>query len=55
MKIAAARTIASFAATGELVPSILNREVHVTVAQAVERAAFEAGMARARSADVPET
>ena len=54
MKIAAARTIASFAASGELVPSILNLDMHKAVAQAVERAAFEAGVARARSADVPE-
>jgi malate dehydrogenase (oxaloacetate-decarboxylating) len=54
MKIAAARTISTFAATGELVPSILNHEMHKAVAQAVERAAFEAGMARARSADVVE-
>ncbi len=53
MKIAAARTIASFAATGELVPSMLNLDMHKAVAQAVERAAFEAGMARARP-DVPE-
>ena len=54
MKIAAARTIASFSATGELVPSMLNLDMHKAVAQAVERAAFEAGVARARSADVPE-
>ena len=54
MKIAAARTIASFAVTGQLVPSLLNLEVHKAVAQAVERAAFEAGVARPRSADVPE-
>ena len=54
MKIAAARTIASCAATGELVPSMLNRDMHKAVAQAVERAALEAGVARARSADVPE-
>jgi len=54
MKIAAARTIASFAATGELVPSMLNLEMHKAVAQAVERAALEAGVARARNADVPE-
>jgi len=54
MKIAAARTIASSAATGELVPSMLNRDMHKAVAQAVERAALEAGVARARSADVPE-
>jgi malate dehydrogenase (oxaloacetate-decarboxylating) len=54
MKIAAARTIASFAASGELVPSILNLDMHKAVAQAVERAAFEAGVARARTADLPE-
>jgi malate dehydrogenase (oxaloacetate-decarboxylating) len=54
MKIAAARTIASFAASGELVPSILNLDMHKAVAQAVERAAFEAGVARARTTDVPE-
>jgi malate dehydrogenase (oxaloacetate-decarboxylating) len=54
MKIAAARSIASFAATGELVPSMLNLDMHKAVAQAVERAAFEAGVARARSADLPE-
>ena len=54
MKIAAARTIASFAATGELVPSMLNLDMHKAVAQAVERAAFEAGVARARTADLPE-
>jgi len=54
MKIAAARSIASFVPTGELVPSILNLEMHKAVAQAVERAAFEAGTARARSADLPE-
>jgi len=28
--------------------------MHKAVAQAVERAAFEAGVARARSADLPE-
>jgi malate dehydrogenase (oxaloacetate-decarboxylating) len=54
MKIAAARTIASFAATGELVPSMLNLDMHKAVAQAVERAAFEAGVAHARNPDLPE-
>jgi len=54
MKIAAARTIASFAASGELVPSILDPNVHKAVAQAVERAAFEAGVAQPRVDDVPE-
>jgi malate dehydrogenase (oxaloacetate-decarboxylating) len=54
MKIAAARAIAAFAVTGELVPSILNLDVHQAVAAAVERAAFEAGVARPRAEDVPE-
>jgi malate dehydrogenase (oxaloacetate-decarboxylating) len=53
MKIAAARTIASFASAGELVPSMLNMEMHKAVAEAVERAAFEAGVARARTEDLP--
>jgi malate dehydrogenase (oxaloacetate-decarboxylating) len=55
MKIAAARTIASFATTGELVPSILNQDMHKAVAQAVERAAFESGMARACNPDLAES
>jgi len=48
MKIAAARAISSFAQSGELVPSILNMEMHRAVALAVERAAFESGVARMR-------
>jgi malate dehydrogenase (oxaloacetate-decarboxylating) len=48
MKIAAARAISSFAQAGELVPSILNMEMHRAVAEAVERAAFESGVARMR-------
>ncbi len=55
MKIAAAKAISSFAETGELVPSILNREMHAKVAEAVERAAFESGVARTRGEDLEET
>jgi malate dehydrogenase (oxaloacetate-decarboxylating) len=54
MKIAAARTIASFASPGELVPSLLNLEMHAKVAEAVERAAFESGVARARGDEFEE-
>jgi malate dehydrogenase (oxaloacetate-decarboxylating) len=54
MKIAAARTISAFAEAGELVPSILNLEMHRKVAEAVERAAFESGVARARSEEIEE-
>ena len=55
MKIAAARTISAFAEAGELVPSILNLEMHKKVAEAVERAAFESGVARARGEDIEES
>jgi malate dehydrogenase (oxaloacetate-decarboxylating) len=55
MKIAAAKAISSFAETGELVPSILNMEVHAKVAEAVERAAFESGVARTRAEEIEET
>ena len=48
MKIAAAKTISTFASEGELVPSLLNMEMHRAVAEAVERAAFESGVARTR-------
>jgi len=44
MKIAAAKAIAICAEEGELVPSILNDEVHQKVAEAVERAALESGV-----------
>ena len=45
MKIAAAQTIASFADSDrqDLVPPLLNLEVHKAVTAAVERAAFESG------------
>jgi malate dehydrogenase (oxaloacetate-decarboxylating) len=55
MKIAAAKAISSFADTGELVPSILNLEMHAKVAEAVERAAFESGVARTRAEEIEGT
>jgi malate dehydrogenase (oxaloacetate-decarboxylating) len=45
MKIAAAKTIAQFAPRGELVPPLLDLEVHQAVAEAVERAARSSGAA----------
>ena len=45
MKIAAAEAIAVFAAEGELVPSVLNPDVHLAVAEAVEHAAYASGAA----------
>ena len=54
MKIAAAKTISSFALAGELVPSLLNLEMHKAVATAVERAAFESGVGRPREEDSAE-
>ena len=39
MKLAAARAIASYAAPGELVPSLLDADVHQAVAEAVADAA----------------
>lgn len=55
MKIAAARVISAAAEGGELVPSLLDRELHARVAEAVERAAFESGVARSRSEEIEET
>jgi malate dehydrogenase (oxaloacetate-decarboxylating) len=46
MKIAAAETIASRAPDGELVPALLDLEVHRAVAAAVEHAAHRSGLAR---------
>ena len=43
MKIAAAEAIAEFAPAGELVPNLLDPDVHHAVAEAVERAARESG------------
>ncbi len=55
MKIAGAKVISKFAHEGELVPSILDMEMHRAVAEAVERAAFESGVARTREDEVEET
>jgi malate dehydrogenase (oxaloacetate-decarboxylating) len=55
MKIAAAKAISKFAHEGELVPSILDMEMHRAVAVAVERAAFESGVARTSEEEVEET
>ncbi|QVW34157.1 NAD-dependent malic enzyme [Geobacter sulfurreducens] len=48
MLIAAAKAIASHAEEGELVPGILNRNVHLAVAEAVARAAAETGVIKPR-------
>lgn len=48
MLIAAAKTIASHAEEGELVPGILNMKVHQAVAEAVERGALESGVSKPR-------
>ncbi len=50
MKIAAAKTIAEHAAQGDLVPNILDRAVHESVAAAVKEAALETGVVRFRRA-----
>jgi malate dehydrogenase (oxaloacetate-decarboxylating) len=55
MKIAAAKTISACATAGELLPSILDREMHAKVAEAVERTAFETGVARPRTEEIEET
>lgn len=48
MRIAAAQTIAAKAPEGELVPGLLDIEVHRAVAEAVEEAAHRSGLARAQ-------
>jgi len=55
MKIAAAKAIGAAASDGELVPSILDLEMHAKVAEAVERAAYESGVARPRTEETEET
>jgi malate dehydrogenase (oxaloacetate-decarboxylating) len=55
MKIAAAKAIGSFASEGELVPSILDMEMHRAVAEAVKRAAFESGVTRTTGEELEET
>jgi malate dehydrogenase (oxaloacetate-decarboxylating) len=46
MKIAAAEVIAGFASEGDLVPNILDREVHSAVARAVREAALKSGVVK---------
>jgi malate dehydrogenase (oxaloacetate-decarboxylating) len=46
MKLAAAETLASLAADEDLVPAVLNPDVHEQVANAVRDAAVESGVAR---------
>lgn len=46
MKLAAAWAIAALAADGELVPDVLEQEVHVAVTEAVRAAAVDEGIAR---------
>jgi len=46
MKIAAAEVIARFASDGDLVPNILDREVHEAVAKAVREAALKSGVVK---------
>jgi malate dehydrogenase (oxaloacetate-decarboxylating) len=46
MKIAAAEVIARFASEGDLVPNILDREVHSAVARAVREAALKSGVVK---------
>jgi malate dehydrogenase (oxaloacetate-decarboxylating) len=48
MKIAAAEVIARYAEPGELVPQLLDPDVHMAVADAVEQVARESGAAPAR-------
>jgi len=46
MKIEAAKTIASFAEEGEILPSVLNKAMHEATAKTIERTAYESGLAR---------
>jgi len=46
MKIAAAEVIAGFASGGDLVPNILDQEVHAAVAKAVREAALKSGVVK---------
>ncbi|MGE4265977.1 MAG: NAD-dependent malic enzyme [Deferribacterales bacterium] len=46
MKIAAAKAIAAFALEGDLVPNILDKNVHDAVAKEVETAAYRSGAAK---------
>ncbi len=55
MLFAAARAIKSCTPAGELLPSILDRDMHARVADAVERAAFETGVAAPRTEEIEES
>jgi len=46
MKIAAAKKIACFATDGDLVPNILNKQIHEEVAKVVEKAALKTGVVK---------
>ncbi len=50
MKLAAARKLADLAQEGEMVPDVLDLDVHQAVAQAVKEAAEESGVARPKLA-----
>ncbi|WP_022850116.1 NAD-dependent malic enzyme [Limisalsivibrio acetivorans] len=49
MMIAAAKTISGFSLEGDLVPNILDREVHDAVAVAVEQEAYKSGAATVKN------
>jgi malate dehydrogenase (oxaloacetate-decarboxylating) len=53
MKLAAARVLADLTRDGELVPNVLDRQVHDSVAEAVCGAARATGVARAELASAP--
>ncbi len=54
MLFAAAKAIKACAPPGELLPSILDRQMHQMAAEAVERAAFETGVAAPRTEEPEE-
>jgi malate dehydrogenase (oxaloacetate-decarboxylating) len=54
MLFAAAKAIRACTPAGELLPSILDREMHRKVAEAVERVAFETGVAAPRTEEPEE-
>jgi malate dehydrogenase (oxaloacetate-decarboxylating) len=55
MKIAAAKAISKYAHEGELVPSLLDMEMHRAVAEAVKLAAFESGVAKTIEEEIEES
>ena len=54
MLFSAAKAIKSCTPPGEMLPSILDRDMHQRVAEAVERAAFETGVAAPRTEEPEE-